>query len=139
MRPEDLLDETVLGDVDVQLITPRWTEQIAGPEDLEESICVVVQVEDGWQLHVLIDGEPYYLPVHEGAPEGELVEIAPGVKAWTRMTKFGLEKLGPGVWRVEPSLWVPGQLHAFLILRDVPEPAPFAKPLLFSATGGLLV
>jgi|SRR5579871_5940316 len=139
MRPEDLLDETVLGDVDVQLLTPRWRERITAPEDLQEPICVAHNVDGSWILTVMIDGEEYELPVQEGEPEGDLEEIAPGVKAWVRMKVFGLSKLGPGVWRMDPSLWVAGELHAFLVLRDVPEPAPFAKPLLFSAAGGRLV
>jgi hypothetical protein len=63
------------------------------------------------------------------------MDIAPGIKAWTRMDRYGLFKLGAGVWRVDPSLFVPRELHAFLVLCDVPEPAPFARSVLFSANG----
>jgi hypothetical protein len=73
--------------------------------------------------------------VKEGEPRGEIVDIAPGIKGWAEIDYYGLTKLGPGVWRLDPSLFVPDELHAFLVLCDVPEPAPFVKPLLFSAAG----
>jgi hypothetical protein len=40
-------------------------------------------------------------------------------------TAWGMERLGPGVWSLEPSLVIPGLLHAFITLVDVPEPPPW--------------
>jgi hypothetical protein len=44
------------------------------------------------------------------------------------MEHWGLERLGPGVWAVQPSVVVPGAIHAYIVLRGVPEPAPFGDP-----------
>lgn len=41
-----------------------------------------------------------------------------------KMVRWGLRKLGPTVWMVEPSIVIPG-LHAFVTLTGVPEPAPW--------------
>lgn len=119
---------------DIILLTPRWTETIM-TDSREEPLCALVVDGPGWFLMVRIDDRLYSLPVREGEPEGELVDVAPGIKAWTTMEYYGLQKLGPGVWRVTPSLFVPGELHAFLVLCDIPEPAPFTQSPLFSATG----
>ncbi len=37
---------------------------------------------------------------------------------------FGAEKISPGVWALTPSLNVPGMIHGFVVLYDVPSPAP---------------
>lgn len=42
-----------------------------------------------------------------------------------RADRWSLVKLGPGVWDVSPSVVVPGQIHAFVTLVGVPEPAPW--------------
>lgn len=39
--------------------------------------------------------------------------------------RWQLLRLGPGVWTVLPSVHVPGQLHAFLTIINVPEPPPW--------------
>jgi hypothetical protein len=119
---------------DVQLITPRWSER-PNADDLFEPTGYVERDGEEWILYLFIDCEPYRMPVHAGEPEGEVVDVAPGTKGWAEMKRYGLSRLGPGVWRLTPSLWAPGVLHAFIVLCDVPEPAPFAKPLLFSASG----
>lgn len=40
---------------------------------------------------------------------------------------FGAEKIVPGVWSLHPSFNVPGLIHAFVVLYDVPEPAPWHR------------
>ena len=39
--------------------------------------------------------------------------------------RWGLTRLGPGVWDVKESIVVPGQIHAFVTLVGVPCPAPW--------------
>ncbi len=39
--------------------------------------------------------------------------------------RFVLQRLGPTVWTLAPSLVVPGALHAYVTLVDVPDPAPW--------------
>ena len=42
-----------------------------------------------------------------------------------RPDRWQLVKLGPGVWDVLPSIHVPGQMHAFVTIVEVPDPAPW--------------
>lgn len=44
------------------------------------------------------------------------------------MEAWGSERLGPGVWAITPSINQPGTFHAYVILTDVPEPAPWEFP-----------
>lgn len=121
---------------DVILLTPRWSSDIlADPRNIEELLFEFEAVGADWLLTLPVEGQIYSLPVREGEPEGTIVDIGPGIKGWATLDCYGLSKLGPGVWRVTPSLYVPDELHAYLVLCDVPEPAPFSRPLLFSATG----
>lgn len=39
--------------------------------------------------------------------------------------RFVMYRLGPGVWKITPSLYVPTMVHGYLTLVDVPEPAPW--------------
>ena len=43
----------------------------------------------------------------------------------TRPDRWPLCHLGPGVWDVSKSVHVEGQMHAFLTIVGVPEPAPW--------------
>jgi hypothetical protein len=43
------------------------------------------------------------------------------------MNTWGSERLGPGVWALSPSLNMPGVVHAYIIVTDVPEPTPWAS------------
>jgi hypothetical protein len=54
--------------------------------------------------------------------------VGPGVVAdpeTMTMESFGLEKLGPGVWAIDPAIHRKGGLHAYILLVEVPDPAPF--------------
>lgn len=110
----------------VIMLTPRWSETIM-VDPREEHLCVVrpnigsddismtlrVQFAD----RAIPLGVPCRVGDPDGAftPEGECLSIR----------KWGLRRLGPGTWLLGPSV-VQGQLHAFVVLCDVPEPAPFA-------------
>ena len=65
---------------------------------------------------------PFFVPVRVGDPLAG--PETPGVPY--KVDAFGLTRIGPGVWVVSPSVWVEGAFHAFVVLHDVPEPAPFA-------------
>jgi len=47
------------------------------------------------------------------------------------LVEFGVDRIAPGLWMLNPSLNIPGVLHAFIALYDVPHPAPWE--------GGLIV
>ena len=47
------------------------------------------------------------------------------------LVEFGVDRIAPGLWVLNPSLNIPGVLHAFIALYDVPDPAPWE--------GGLIV
>jgi hypothetical protein len=55
--------------------------------------------------------------LREGEPEGE----GESIRFW------GLQQVGATVWIVVPSLHVEGQIHAFVVLANVPDPAPWKK------------
>lgn len=44
-----------------------------------------------------------------------------------RMSTFGIEKICDGVWTLNPSCNMPGLIHAFVILYNVPAPAPWER------------
>jgi len=124
---------------DVQLVTPRWVDWDApvDPETLMEPVGFVLREGADWMLVLRIECQFYKMPVHDGEPEGTKEDVDLGVKGWGEMKRYGLSRLGPGVWKLSPSLWAPGALHAFIVLVDVPEPAPFARStsLLVSPSG----
>lgn len=61
---------------------------------------------------------PLPMPICTGkpqfAPDGEL-------------TAYGAERITTGIWSITPSLNAVGFVHAFLVLYDVPEPAPWER------------
>jgi hypothetical protein len=51
---------------------------------------------------------------------------------------FGVEKICPGMWEMTPSLNVPGLIHAFVTLYDVPEAPPWeSRIVVVRSLGGL--
>lgn len=44
-----------------------------------------------------------------------------------RKDRWGLVKLAPGVWDVPVSIVVPDQIHAFVTVTGVPDPAPWER------------
>lgn len=49
------------------------------------------------------------------------------VDADGRLVSFGAVQITAGVWEITPSLNAEGLIHAFLVLYDVPTPAPWEK------------
>ena len=71
---------------------------------------------------VLDQDVEFALPVVLGPPE----LFVDGVE------KFGLTQIVPGVWAVSPSLNLTGLVHAFLVLYDVPDPAPWEQRVILA-------
>jgi hypothetical protein len=64
------------------------------------------------------------LPLRMGEPEivdGELVA-------------FGVDRVAAGVWQVTPSLNYEGLIHAFVVLVDVPDPAPWERRIVIASS-----
>lgn len=61
---------------------------------------------------------PLVLPLSAGDAEiGERGELV----------RFGAKAVTPGVWALDPSFNDPGFVHAFIVLYDVPSPAPWEQ------------
>lgn len=75
--------------------------------------------------------KPYGLHIRlwprQRKPCGVEIEIAmDGPKfALGQLLTFGVRPVAPGLWYLYPSLNLPGQIHAFVVLYDVPTPAPW--------------
>lgn len=106
-------------------LTPVWSDRVLS-DPRREPLCSV-QREAGRLVAMLAlpttlpdgsPGRPYSLtfPVRVGDP---VVEECGVMMAW------GLRRLGPGTWAVAPSIDAPGVVHAYVVLCEVPEPAPF--------------
>lgn len=68
---------------------------------------------------------PIQIPVNAGepqiTPEGDL-------------DSYGIEQITESVWALAPSLNVPGLIHAFVVLHDVPSPAPWERRIIIAGT-----
>lgn len=42
------------------------------------------------------------------------------------MRAYGLEQVSDSLWAISPSLNMPGELHVFVVVYDVPTPAPWS-------------
>lgn len=117
-------------DTVIHLVLP-WADTFTDPRP--GHVAKIIKQLDGkldlnlWLKAVGPDGVPkpnrlaFSVPVCVGPARS--APPTPGVPY--NVEAFGLEHIGPGVWVVSPSVWVPGAFHAYVVLRDVPEPAPF--------------
>lgn len=65
-----------------------------------------------------------------GFPELPMEIAADGnyeVNEYGELTKYAAQRVCPGVWSISPSLNVEGVIHAFLVLYNVPDPAPWER------------
>jgi len=58
---------------------------------------------------------------------------SPCVNALGELTAFAAQQVVPGIWFLTPSLNIPGVIHAFLVLYDVPDPAPWMGRIVIAA------
>lgn len=63
-------------------------------------------------------------PVGPMLAKGEMRDGKPIV---VELVLWGVRRLGPGVWAVLPSLNIEGEggYHGYVVMHDVPEPAPW--------------
>jgi hypothetical protein len=110
----------------VLLLTPKWSES---PMDdkRREPLCFASKTLDGkWSVLLTLPSDQPYphmvsFPAVNGPMDGKRVGDSYVMKHW------GLIKIGPRTWQVNPSIQQPGLVHAYLVLCDVPEPAPWEK------------
>lgn len=126
----------------VLLLTPRWSEIVfvdPGTEDLcfvrKELLHQRILLDEGGQFKAGDDAElrlylrltimerllTFSIPVKKGAYE---------LHGDGSMKTFGMRRLGPGTWLVEPSVNMPDApepIHIYLVLCEVPHPAPFEE------------
>lgn len=93
----------------------RWQDQLVAING-NELVC-------GW-----IDGRlvPLLGPHFPPLP----MEIMPGdyeLDENGELKKYGAELVTKGVWALSPSLNAEGVIHAFIVLYDVPDPAPWEQ------------
>ena len=107
--------------MDVMHLIAQWTDRVMGsPASPSASI-----VDEGRTLLMgLLDQESrqhiFSFPCRVGPPFPPTYK-----KQGDRIEAWGLQRLGPGVWNVEPSILVDNSFHAFVTIIGVPEPAPF--------------
>jgi hypothetical protein len=97
-------------------VKPQRTKEIvAAWEPLSNEIAFTMP--RGWlPLEVNIDGP----------------QIDPETQS---LTAFGLELICPGLWTLRPSLHIPGQIHMFVTIYDVPIIAPWEKRIITVSRG----
>ncbi len=55
------------------------------------------------------------------------VDMAGPVFDGDRLQVFGIELISRGLWALKPSLYIPNTFHAFVVVYDAPDPAPWQK------------
>lgn len=105
----------------VCLILARWHE---GP-------CITTEITAKWdgsavQLRIQpTRGEPVSIEL-KISDEGLVIE-------GETLQAFGARKFTGGAWALEPSLNLPGALHAFIILTSVPDPPPWRQRIVLAS------
>lgn len=104
----------------VHLLIAEWSD--APPADPRPVVAKVLPGLPGrpWQVLVAVRTDRGRVMLST-----ELGVDLPHLGGGTARTR--LERLGPGAWALLPSL-VGGGLHAFVVLRGAPEPAPWETP-----------
>jgi len=109
-------------------LTPAWTEEIVGSSiaaaaKIVEDLTAPAGKKEWTMVLGLVDGDGkqhlFSFPCRSGDPEPF------GWKPGMTLSRWGLRRLGPGVWTLSPSVHVHGDLHAYVTVVGVPEPAPF--------------
>lgn len=105
-------------------LTPKWSTRIMEDPRREPLFFASPQGDGKWSILLAFptDG-PYPLTVSftaaNGPMKGKLYEQG-------AMEHWGLIKIGPTCWKVDPSVQEDRYgLHAYLVLCEVPEPAPW--------------
>ncbi len=101
------------------------------PENV--TLDLVLRMGDKLQPGGFISTAPHVIMALAVNHKGEKVQVMLELHAdgapedWP--VRFLVYKLAPTVWKVAPSLTVPGMLHAYLTLVGVPSPAPWESTI----------
>jgi hypothetical protein len=116
----------------ILLLTPKWSTCIM-EDPRKEPFCFASEMNpaafgDGktrvWSILLALPTDrPYPLtisfPAVNGPMKGKLYKQG-------AMEYWGLRKIGPGTWAVDPSVQEDCyKVHAYVVLCEVPEPAPW--------------
>lgn len=77
----------------------------------QESLLITLEPGTVWPIKVDVDG--LLIDEHTG-----------------QLVAFGLDKISDGLWTLSPSLKIPGVIHAFVTLYDVPVVAPWESRII---------
>lgn len=100
--------------VPIGLMFVRLGHEGVGAELIDQDLTARA---DGVVLTLKLFGDDVDLPISNDGPcieDGSLVA-------------FGIRQVQAGLWHLTPSLNLPGVLHAFVVLYDVPSPAPWER------------
>jgi hypothetical protein len=116
--------------VNVLHLTPKWSETIM-VDPRREPLCCVRR--DGGGLGATLSlpaaGLPHPITLGLRCRVGDPDATFDAAGRCLTIREWGLRRLGPGTWQVIPSIVEPSYgLHAYVVLCEVPEPAPFAAP-----------
>lgn len=90
----------------------RWVENLEHPTGGADLACGIFE---GEFCLLMLPVGLIPLPIAPGGP----------VIADTGVVAFGAAKIARGLWEVSPSLNMQGEVHAFIVLYGVPDPAPW--------------
>jgi hypothetical protein len=98
---------------------PIWQLNFASVTTSRTDACFAVEDGPGkWSLILMLargDGMRFQIQIPIGPQPMAIGE---------RMVCWGIARLGPGIWAVQPSVLTEGY-HGFVVLRNVPDPAPW--------------
>jgi hypothetical protein len=100
----------------------RWQDDANAPLTHEDLVC-------GWlngelALRLVPDMPPLPFRIETGQFRlGDAGELQ----------VFGADQVARGLWEITPSLNVQGLIHAFLVIYEVPDPAPWERRIVLPA------
>ncbi len=113
-RKDEIRDECD-DDSDVARVIAPWKDVV---QDITSGTgteaCIELQADGGWLLVLAVR--------RKAKRQVFFIDVVPGTRVDNR---WSLVQLSPGVWEVTPSVHVPGQIHAFITLVNVPQPPPW--------------
>jgi len=97
----------------------RWQEDLVNYHG-EELACGMM--DDGFVLQLAL-GRKGLVPLPIKLGDVEVIWQGPHAE----LVSYGMQLVTAGVWAVDPSLNIEGMVHTFVVLYDVPDPAPWGE------------